>query len=214
MFCWFEVVLCVLRAQIERIRKKTQQMVTLDELNTGDLLFFAGKGCVSDGIRCWGSSPYSHTAIVSRLRNGEDATLGEGVYAVECNTRLNAALECRGSGGPQILDLKVRLRDYWGRIDVRQLVVNDNSNETVDYGDLNKRLLQFTRDHLNWNYCADLGYWLKTRYSRNDIRCSNGDFYCVNFVGYALWEMGLLDVGGKFSNDETPKESGYELVET
>ena len=93
-------------------------------LKTGDLVLFSGKGGISEGIKWFTGSRWSHIGVVMRLPDQFDAVL------LWESTTLGTAADVfsgRIEKGVMLVPLSARLRNYRGEVAVRMLSVQDRS---------------------------------------------------------------------------------------
>ncbi|MEK6807359.1 MAG: YiiX/YebB-like N1pC/P60 family cysteine hydrolase [Pseudomonadota bacterium] len=96
----------------------TQRYATLRRrLKTGDLVFFAGRGLLSDSVKAVTDSRWSHVAMVMVLPEYDFVCLWEST-ALSNLKDLNIG---RTHEGVQLVPLSTRLRTYEGDMALRQL---------------------------------------------------------------------------------------------
>lgn len=96
----------------------TQRYATLRrQLKTGDLVFFAGRGLLSDSVKAVTHSRWSHVAMVMVLPEYDFVCLWEST-ALSNLKDLNIG---RTHEGVQLVPLSTRLRTYEGDMALRQL---------------------------------------------------------------------------------------------
>lgn len=90
------------------------------KLNTGDIVLFSGKGGISDGIKWFTGSDWSHVGMVFNIPQMNIVLLWESTTL----SNLKDVLDKKAKRGVQLVPLKERVDTYKGAIAVRQLQVN------------------------------------------------------------------------------------------
>lgn len=88
----------------------------LDSLETGDVLLFSGKGLLSDVIRWYTGSPWTHIGLVVRFEEDVPPLLLEATVGNEAADLLTG--KCQS--GVTLVSLSSKLRNYPGDIVVRR----------------------------------------------------------------------------------------------
>ena len=176
-----------------------------DTLNTGDILLFSGKGRISDGIKFFCRSKWSHVGMVYRidtqtedsvfcwesttLSNVKDADTGRltrGVQRVELSERLK---RCFAAG------YEVSVRKLNQRLDMNMLIALDKFRHEISGRPYEQHLLDLVRSAYDG--------WLGENHE--DI----SSLFCSEMVAAAFQRMGLLSK--ELPADEyTPKDFSSE----
>ncbi len=191
-----------------------------DKLKTGDIILFSGKGGISDGIKLFTCSKWSHVGMVYKLNDSLD-TRGS-VFCWESTTLSN--IEDADSGkltkGVQRVELSERLEKCFSNgyeICIRQL------SKPLD-GDMIRKLNDFRHEVSGRPYEKNKLELLKAAYdgvlgkNKEDL----SSLFCSELVAEAYQRMGLLTEDLP-SNEYTPKDFsserhlnlqlGYQLLE-
>jgi len=174
-----------------------------EELNTGDIVLFSGKGGISAGIK-WGTlSHWSHVGMILKLPEYNFITIWEsttlsGTIDLDTKTQMK---------GVQLVPLSARVNGYDGDIAVRKL---SGVNET----DLNiDALMALRKEVAGRPYEEKELELIKAAYDgpfgRNAEDISS--LFCSELVAEAYQRMGLLTEttasnNAKPSNEYTPAD--------
>jgi hypothetical protein len=172
-----------------------------EELKTGDILLFSGKGAISDGIKFFCGSKWSHVGMVYRMKdnvgdsvfcwesttlsNVQDAETGrltKGVQRVELSERLE---RCFASG------YEVSVRKLNQQLDMNMLIALDQFRHEISGRPYEKHRLELIK--------AAWDGWLGQ--NKEDL----SSLFCSEMVAEAYQRMGLLS-GDMPSNEYTPKD--------
>lgn len=167
-------------------------MLTLDDLETGDILLFSNNSFWFSRLVEWfTASPMSHTAIVIR-----DPTFTEppllGLYMLESGEEATVDAENgRKKFGVQVQDLKTVINSYDGNVWVRKLTCTRGP-------EFYETLYKCHSEVHNLPYdtsAKDFMKALKKDYTGDDQRLDT--FWCSALVSYIYTELGFLP-------DDTP----------
>jgi hypothetical protein len=170
-------------------------------LKTGDILLFSGKGGISDGIKFFCGSKWSHVAMVYRILDG----LEDSVFCWESTTLSNIPDAETGklTKGVQRVELSERLERCFAagyEVSVRKL------NQKLDMNML-KALDDFRRKISGRPYEKNRLELIKSAYdgwlgqNKEDL----SSLFCSEMVAEAYQRMGLLPETIS-SNEYTPKD--------
>lgn len=174
------------------------------ELKTGDIVLFSGKGGVSEWIKWFTRSDYSHVGMVLRIPKFEIVLLWESTTL--CNVKdVEAGRELQGV---QLVPLSDRVKKYSGDIAIRRLDYGDAENdmEKMVYALEQKRTElkrrpyeEKIRELIRSAYDGPLGE------NTEDL----SSVFCSELVAEAYQAMGLLpqDIP---SNEYTPADFSKE----
>ncbi|MDD5753754.1 MAG: YiiX/YebB-like N1pC/P60 family cysteine hydrolase [Methylococcales bacterium] len=178
-----------------------------DQLKTGDIILFSGKGGISDGIKLFTFSEWSHVGMVYRLNDPFDER--GSVFCWESTTLSN--IEDADSGrltkGVQRVELSERLEKCFSsgyKICIRQL------SKPLDDGMIRK-LNEFRHEVSGRPYEKSKLELLKAAYdgifglNKEDL----SSLFCSELVAEAYQRMGLLTEALP-SNEYTPKDFSIE----
>ncbi len=174
-----------------------------DQLKTGDVLLFSGKGGISEGIKFFTLSKWSHVGMVYRLEDPHDV---KGTVFCWESTTLNDLADVDSgklTQGVQRVELSERLercfaKDY--EISVRQL-----SQPLTDH--MLKALNDFRHEVSGRPYERHKIELIKSAYdlvlgaNKEDL----SSLFCSELLAEAYQRMGLL-TEEKPSNEYTPKD--------
>ncbi len=179
-------------------------------LQTGDIVLFSGKGMVSEGIKRFTFSKWSHVGMVIYSKEFETVLLWESTTL--SNIKDIDSGEHRK--GVQIVPLSQRIASYNGEIAIRKLDV-----ERTD--EMKKKLIKLRNDVRGRPYEKDEIQLIKSAYDgpfgRNTEDLSS--LFCSELVAEAYQAMGLLEEvtkrnGSKPSNEYTPADFSYKKRES
>ncbi len=168
-----------------------------EELNTGDIILFSGKGGISAGIK-WGTlSQWSHVGMILKLPEYDYVTIWESTTLsnlVDLDTN-------KPMKGVQLVSLTDRVDKYQGKIATRKLKGVNFSKIDID------RLMVLRRVIAGRPYEEKKIELIKSAYDgplgRNFEDLSS--LFCSELVAEAYQVLGLLD-GAKPSNEYTPAD--------
>ncbi|WP_432452066.1 YiiX/YebB-like N1pC/P60 family cysteine hydrolase [Agarivorans sp. QJM3NY_29] len=173
------------------------QQQLLNQLKTGDLVFFSSKGLGSSLIRVGTFSPWSHVGMVLQLANYDFVTLWEAVPSRD-GFCLYAQ---RASKGVQVVALEERVAQHQGDVAVRQLMGEELNQAALD------NLMQLLEQLQGRRYEQD--FWQLTRAGWDGPWGGNSQdlssLFCSELVAAAYQRLGLLDET-KPANEYTPAD--------
>ncbi len=179
-----------------------------DELKTGDIVLFSGKGGISAGIK-WGTlSRWSHVGMILSLDEYDFVTIWESTTL----SNISDLDYQKPRKGVQLVPLSSRVNKYKGDIAIRQLGDVEFNSDNV------KDLMQLRREVTGREYEKDTLELIKAAYDgpfgHNEEDLSS--LFCSELVAEAYQRLGLLDEE-KPSNEYTPADfsdkRGLELLE-
>lgn len=170
-----------------------------NELKTGDIVLFSGKGRISTGIKWFTSSEWSHVGMVLRLLQFDMVLLWE-------STTLNNIDDVEtgiAKKGVQVVSLSKRLQNYDGKAAIRQLSKKLSPKKI-------KSLIEFKQEVKNRPYEKQNIELLKSAFdgpfgrNREDL----SSLFCSELVAESYQQMGLLPNTkiAKASNEYTPAD--------
>lgn len=168
-----------------------------DELKTGDIVLFSGKGLISAGIKWSTSSRWSHVGMILRLPEYDFITIWE-------STTLSSIVDLDTNSarkGVQLVPLSARVNDYDGAIAIRKLTGAAQISDNV------KALMQFRREVAGRPYEKSELELIKSAYdgpfgkNKEDL----SSLFCSELVAEAYQRMGLVTYA-KASNEYTPAD--------
>ena len=166
-------------------------------LQTGDIVLFSGKGRISNIIKWFTKSLWSHVAMVIRSTEWDMLLLWE-------STTLNKLKDIQSGvarQGVQLVPLSERIRTYDGRIGIRKL----ETNKVIRH----QPLMDFRQEVKGRPYEQSKLELLKSAYDgplgQNEEDLSS--LFCSELVAEAYQRMGFVsnDVA---SNEYTPADFG------
>lgn len=178
-----------------------------DQLKTGDILLFSGKGGISEGIKFFTVSKWSHVGMVYRFDDPRD--VNGSIFCWESTTLcdLKDADTGKLTKGVQRVELSERLERCFANgyeISVRQL-----SKALTD--DMIRSLNEFRHDVSGRPYEKDKIELLKSAYdgifgeNKEDL----SSLFCSELLAEAYQRMGLITKHIS-SNEFTPKDFSSE----
>ena len=165
-----------------------------EDLKTGDIVLFSGKGGISSIIKLFTSSKWSHMGMVLRLKFDWDV-----VFLWE-STKCSSVPD----KGVQLVPLSERLRAYDGEVSIRHLRNHEITQQN------HEDLMKLRKDLRNRPYEEDRIELLKAAWDgplgKNEEDISS--LFCSELVAEAYQELGLLHrpPKGLPSNEFTPKD--------
>jgi len=178
-----------------------------EQLKTGDILLFSGKGGISDGIKFFTLSKYSHVGMVYRLNHALDPQ--DTLFCWESTTLsdLNDADSGKLTKGVQRVELSERLERCFARgyeISVRPLSMPLTEQMVL-------ALNNFRHQVSGRPYEKDKIELLKAAYDGlfGDNKEELSSLFCSELVAEAYQKMGLLNESTP-SNEYIPKDFSNE----
>lgn len=171
-----------------------------EELSTGDIVLFSGKGVVSEAIKLFTLSKWSHIGMVVKIADWDSVLLWESTTL----SNMQDAIDGKAKRGVQTVLLSERIRGYRGEIAIRKL----NFEITPE---MRKALVDFRKEVKNRPYEEDKIELIKAAYDGpfGSNRKNLSSLFCSELVAESYQRMGLLlleSEGGKPSNEYTPKD--------
>ncbi len=169
-------------------------------LKTGDLVFFAGRGLVSDSIKAVTDSRWSHVAMVMVLPEYDFVCLWESTTLSNLKD-LNLG---HSHEGVQLVPLSTRLRHYEGDMALRKL-------EDVRLGKRDLQKLMALRRRLSGRPYEESTLELMTAAYDGPLgeqKENLSSLFCSELVAETYQALGLIRCGrkDKSSNEYTPAD--------
>ena len=168
-----------------------------DQLNTGDIVLFSGKGGISAGIKWATFSRWSHVAMVLRLVEYDFVTLWESTTLSNL-TDLDTRMPMKGV---QLIPLSDRVQSYGGEIAVRRL-----RDAPLDANAI-QALMALRKEFRGRPYEKSQAELIKAAYDgpggHNEEDLSS--LFCSELVAESYQRIGLLNEK-KNSNEYTPAD--------
>jgi len=174
------------------------------KIETGDLLFFSGKGHSSSIIKMMSCSPWSHVGMALRIEEWDMLMLWESTTLSNVPD-FEAGVEMRGV---QVVPLSERLKSYDGEVGVRPLagVKRDKEfQETIKQVRRGFKGRPYERSRLELLRAAFGGFFGSNK--EEDL----SSIFCSELVVEAYQRLGLLSEE-KPSNTWTPGELASPMV--
>jgi hypothetical protein len=173
-----------------------------NELNTGDIVLFSGKGRISGLIKWFTKSIWSHVGMVIRSEELDMLLLWESTTL----SKIKDIHSHTTKQGVQLVALSERMNTYDGSVGIRRL-------EDVCMTPLRTRaLLEFRMEIKNRPYEENKLELLRSAYDgplgHNEEDLSS--IFCSEMVAEAYQRMGLLSEEVS-SNEYTPADFGNEI---
>jgi hypothetical protein len=167
-----------------------------DQINTGDIILFSGKGHISAGIKWFTDSKWSHVGMALRLPEWDAVLLWESTTLSDVKD-IESGKELKGV---QLVPLSERLKKYKGEATIRFL--------TVDRTPAMLSSLSLLRAEVkNRPYEQKIIELIKSAYDgpfgKNVEDLSS--LFCSELVAEAYQRMGLLNED-RPANEYTPKD--------
>ena len=168
-----------------------------NELKTGDLVLFSGKGPFSDIIKYGTLSKWSHIGMILHMPEYDFLTVWESTTLSDVKD-LESGLPRKGV---QLVPLSNRVQKYSGDISVRQLKGSDLPNNSL------RKLMELRKELRGKEYEKSKIELLKSAYDgpfgHNDEDLSS--IFCSELVAEAYQRLGLV-TEEKSSNEYTPAD--------
>ena len=184
-----------------------------DTLKTGDILLFGGKGAISDGIKLFTLSKWSHVGMVYRINDDEKDN--DIVFCWESTTlaNINDAETGKLTKGVQLVILSERLERCFAKgYEISHRSLNKNITD-----DMLRSLKNFRKEVSGRPYEKNKLELIKAAYDGwlGDNKENLSSLFCSELVAEAYQRMGLLpEVGSahkvKPSNEYTPADFSVE----
>ena len=177
------------------------------QLKTGDILLFSGKGGISEGIKFFTLSKWSHVGMVYRLDDSRDAKSSIFCWESTSLSNLRDADTGKLTKGVQRVELSERLERCFAsgyEISVRPLAKGLSD-------DMVRALNDFPHEVSGRPYEKDKIELLKAAYDGifGDNREDLSSLFCSELVAEAYQRMGLLTEKVP-ANEYTPKDFSSE----
>jgi len=171
--------------------------VMRNELKTGDVVLFSGKGAFSDIIKLGSLSKWSHVGMILNLPEYDFLTVWESTTLSDV-TDLTSGIRRKGV---QLVPLSSRVQKYGGNIAVRQLKGGDLPLNAVG------KLMKLRSELRGKEYEQSKVELIKSAYDgpfgHNSEDLSS--IFCSELVAEAYQSLGLL-TEEKPSNEYTPAD--------
>jgi hypothetical protein len=173
-----------------------------DELNTGDIVLFSGKGFISGLIKWFTRSPHSHVGMVIRSVEIDMILLWESTTL----SKVKDILSHTSKQGVQLVLLSERVNTYKGKIGIRKLEGVDMTGKRIE------TLTDFRNEMKDCDYEQNKLELAKSAYDgpfgRNKENLSS--VFCSELIAemYERWELLPEAVA---SNEYTPADFGNEI---
>lgn len=175
-----------------------------DDLNTGDIVLFSGKGLISMGLRIGALCSWSHVAMVVRVREPDVALLYQTTPLCKAKDFFAGTLK----NGVQINVMSEAVNGYNGKVAVRHLSVT-RTPEMLD------ALSRFRREVKDRPYEEHIIQMVKAVWEGplGHVEEDLSSLFCSELVAEAYQRMGLLpanECGGTPCTEYTPKDFSSE----
>lgn len=167
-----------------------------DDLHIGDLVLFSGKGNISDGIKFFTASKWSHIGVVVKIEEWDSILLWESTTL----SNIADAIDGKSKQGVQTVALSDRIDTYDGDVAIRMLVVNRTPQMIQSMKD-------FRKEVKNRPYEQNRMELVKAAYD-NIFGANEEDLsslFCSELVAELYQRMGLLS-DDLPSNEYTPAD--------
>lgn len=164
-----------------------------DEFRTGDIIIFSGHGAISDVIKLFTKSKWSHVGIA--IRNGTD-----NLYILESTTLndVKDVVDNVAKKGVQLVPLRDRLNKYDGDISIRHLqgaVMGNNDSNAL------KAFMLEIEDRPYEEHVIDLVKAIMERYVAKDGKLHDilhnsedtSSLFCSELIAEAYQRLNILN---------------------
>lgn len=171
-----------------------------EQLDTGDILLFAGKGLISTGLRVGSLCSWSHVAMVVRVKEPDVALLYQSTPVCKAKDFFDGTLK----NGVQINVMSDAVNGYNGKVAVRHLSV-ERSPAMLE------ALSLFRQEVKNRPYEDHIVQMVQAVWDGplGHVEEDLSSLFCSELVAEAYQRMGLLpnsEAGGKPATEYTPKD--------
>jgi predicted NAD/FAD-binding protein len=175
-----------------------------DNLDTGDIVLFSGKGLISMGLKIGALCTWSHVAMVVRVREPDVALLYQATPVCKAKDFMDGVLK----NGVQINVMSEAVKGYNGKVAVRHLSVARTP-------DMLTGLSQFRQEVKDRPYEDHIIQMVKAVWDGplGHVEEDLSSLFCSELVGEAYQRMGLLpdnECGGRPCTEYTPKDFSTE----
>ncbi|WP_319524075.1 hypothetical protein [uncultured Desulfosarcina sp.] len=175
-----------------------------DQLDTGDIVLFAGKGLISMGLRIGSLCSWSHVAMVVRVKEPDVALIYQSTPVCKAKDFIDGKLK----NGVQINVMSEAVRGYNGKVAVRHLSVERTPA-------MLEGLSRFRKEVKNRPYEDHIIQMVKAVWDGplGEVEEDLSSLFCSELVAEAYQRMGLLpasETGGKPATEYTPKDFSTE----
>ncbi len=172
-----------------------------EELDTGDIVLFSGKGGISEWIKGFTRSKWSHVGMVIKDKAWDMVLLWESTTL----SNIDDLETGRKKKGVQLVALSERIDNYTGEVSVRRLITEKTPQMVEALKDLRNEIKERSYEEsmielIKSAYDGPLGQ------NTQDL----SSLFCSELVAEAYMRMGLLPVGTLPSNEYTPKDFSSE----
>lgn len=175
-----------------------------EQLDTGDIVLFAGKGLISMGLRIGSLCSWSHVAMVVRVKEPDVALLYQSTPVCKAKDFFDGILK----NGVQVNVMSEAVNGYNGKVAVRHLTVERTPA-------MLEGLSRFRREVKNRPYEDHIVQMVKAVWDGplGHVEEDLSSLFCSELVAEAYQRMGLLPAsedGGKPATEYTPKNFSAE----
>lgn len=175
-----------------------------DNLDTGDIVLFSGKGLISMGLKIGALCSWSHVAMVVRVREPDVALLYQTTPVCKAKDFFEGTLK----NGVQINVMSEAVNGYNGKVAVRHLSVA-RTNEMLN------ALSRFRQEVKDRPYEEHIIQMVKAVWEGplGHVEEDLSSLFCSELVAEAYQRMGLLPsnkCGGSPCTEYTPKDFSSE----
>jgi hypothetical protein len=164
-------------------------------LDTGDLILFRGKNCISCLIECCSNSKYSHVGIILKNPKFINNNMKDGLYILESMAHSNQPDE-----EDHVIKSGVQIHNINDKIDnikenivfVRKLNINRDETFYKKFEEIHKEIYNKPYDMSIFDWvCAK--YNINHKLSINTSYKTKKKFWCSALVSYVYCELGIID---------------------
>ncbi|MAE81440.1 MAG: hypothetical protein CMB80_01800 [Flammeovirgaceae bacterium] len=171
------------------------------QLKTGDIVLFSGKGRISNIIKWFTKSPWSHVGMVIKSKEWDTLLLWESTTL----SKLKDISTGKARQGVQLVPLSERIKTYEGSIGIRKVKGRGGFNQ--------QGLIELRAEVKGRPYEESKIELLKSAYDgplgQNEEDLSS--LFCSELVAEAYQRMGLLTETTP-SNEFTPADFGGDIA--
>jgi hypothetical protein len=170
-----------------------------EELLTGTIVLFSGKGFVSRWIKRFSRSKWSHVGMIVRGEIRDVDSWGEDLLLLWESTTLSTVTDTLTGTrreGVQLVQFSERLREYPGRVAIRRLERPLDNGALLRFARLRKKLARRPYERSIWELLGAAMGWNR----REDLR----SVFCSELVAESYQALGLFGPDA-VSNRFTPE---------
>lgn len=167
--------------------------IKVDDLETGDIVLFRGNGIISNILKYFGRSKYSHVGIILKNPRFLNDNLEDGIYILESSYNNTPDSEDKKlKVGTQIHKLEDIVREFpKNSVYIRKVNCQRDDNFYKKFNEIHEQI------H-NKPYDLNIFDWISAKYNLdkeiypNPLYKTTTQFWCSALVSYVFYELGIV----------------------